>query len=189
MEYWLCHLHSSSTCSLKTEPEPGSQQQQRYFHVIPIKNISVTAQSFNARKVADEFWEDFEHVLYVSPIAYASCINNYNVFNAVVSIFNQLDANNMKYSSLNTPADFVKKHIVTDGLTKICLCNKHLIKSAGKKIQQFYTRNVWIKSILKLLFPKIDATKEGIPTNTPQWAINLFAMSRGEPSAKKVRLS
>lgn len=174
---------------MKTEFDQETQT-QRYFHVVPIKNISVTAQSFNARKVTDEFWEDLGHVTYFSPIAYSSCINDYNIFNAVIGVFKQLDDNNMKYSSFNTPSDFVKKHIITDGSTKICLCNKHLIKTISKKgtnPQTFYTRNIWIKSILKLVFPKIDATKEGIPTNTPQWAINLFISSKGEVHSKKTK--
>lgn len=170
---------------MKTELDAETQK-QRYYHVIPIKNISVAAQIFNTRKVMDEFWEDLGHVTYFSPIAYASCINDHNIFNAVIGIFKQLDDNNIKYSSLNTPSDFVKKHIITDGITSVCLCNKHLIKSVSKKNPQyFYTRNVWIKSILKLVFPKIDATKDGIPTNTPQWAINLFIASKGDGHSKK----
>lgn len=185
-KYWLCHLHSSSTCTIKTEFDL-EYQKTRYFHVIPIKNISVTAQSYNARKVTDEFWEDLGCITYFSPIAYASCCNNYKIFNAVINIFRTLDANNMKYSSLNTASDFVKKHIVTDGSTSVALCNKHLIKTVSKKgtSQMFYTRLIWIKSILKILFPKIDATKEGIPTNTPQWAIQLFIQTRGDNHSKK----
>lgn len=161
-------------------------QKNRYFHVIPIKNISVSAQSFNARQVADEFWENFQTISYVSPIAYASCINNHKIFNAVLQIFQQLDNNNMKYSSMNTPADFVKRHIITDGASEISLCNKYLITSKKRlKPQQFYTRTIWVKSILKLLFPKIEAaTKDGISTNTPHWAITVYLSARGEARVK-----
>lgn len=161
-------------------------QQPRYFHVIPIKNISVSAQSYNARQVTDEFWEDFHNIPYFSPIAYASCISDYKIFSAVMTIFQKLDHNNMKYSSMNTAADFAKRHIITDGSSEVSLCNKHLIKASkrGLKPQYFYTRNSWIKAMLKLVFPKIDDTKDGIPTNTPHWAISLYRSARAEPKSK-----
>lgn len=160
----------------------------RYFHAVPIKNISVSAQAFNVRKVVDEFWEDFEYVSYISPIAYASCVNDARVFMKVLGIFHVLDSRNMKYSSSNTAADFVKKHIVTDGAGQVHLCNKHLIRSIAKKgkmSQQYYSRPCWIRDTLKIVFPKIEATKEGIPTNTPQWAISLYAANRGDSRPKK----
>ncbi|ATY70240.1 GrBNV gp93-like protein [Tomelloso virus] len=185
---WECHIHSSALCTMKTEYDAEALQ-MRYYHVIPIKNISVAAQLFNSRKVLDEFWEDFEYVPYFRAIAYTDCINDQKIFKNVMVIFQQLDDRNMKYSSLNTPSDFIKRHIITDGVSRICLCNKYLIKTTAKKgnaPQAFYTRNSWIKAILKLLFPKIDSTKEGIPTNTPQWALNLFLLARSEGQTKKI---
>lgn len=147
-----------------------------YFHVIPVKNISIRAQTYNANKIPDEFWEDLGTVSYVSPILRADCVNNFQVFRLVLELFKHLDDNALKYSSLNTPSDFIRRHIITDGTNNITLCNKHLLKSCKKsgKPQVFYTKDQWIKCILKGLFPKMDAPyKEGIPTNTPYWAIDV----------------
>lgn len=149
----------------------------RYYHVIPVKNISVLAQTYNSQKIPDEFWEDLGIVPYMSSIYHADCVNDKDVFRLILKLFKHLDENSLKFASFNTPSDFIKRHIITDGTKNIILCNKHLLKSCRKKnkSQVFYTKDQWIKCILKGLFPKIDSPfKDGIPTNTPDWAINIY---------------
>lgn len=181
---WTCHLHSSGHCSMRKEYDPDVER-DRYYHVVIIKNISITAQSYNVRNNADEFWEDFLYVAYFSPIVYCTCINEYKTFQMLVDLFRKMDENNIKYSSFNTPADFMKKHIITDG-SNITLCNKYLVKKGlSKSIQIFYGRDYWLKACLKILFPKIEATKDGIPTSTPPWAISIFASLKGAGQTRK----
>lgn len=168
---------------MRSEFDP-IKQEYHYYHVVPIKNISIQAQSFNARKVIDEFWEDLGNIPFFTPIAYATCSNNYDIFEAVITLFKTLDDSNLKYTKLNQPLDFIKKHIITDGSTNIILCNKHLLTKTSS--QRYYTKDCWLKTLLKALFPNIDsANKEGIPTNTPQWAINMYLMSKNETQSKK----
>jgi len=155
-----------------------------YYHVIPVKNISVLAQTYNSQKIPDEFWEDLGKTPYMTPIYYSDCINDVEMFRIILELFKNLDDNSLKFSTLNTPSDFIKRHVITDGIKMITLCNKHLLKSCKKKdrVQVFYTKDPWIKCILKGLFPKIDSPeKSGIPTNTPDWAIKLYP--RGSSSS------
>lgn len=136
----------------------------------------MAAQIYNAQKIQDEFWEDMGTVAYVSSIDRADCINNPEIFRLVIDIFKHLDDSGLKFSSLTKPSDFIRRHIVTDGGKNISLCNKHLLKrNTTNKAQVYYTRDAWIKCIMKGLFPKIEsAYKDGIPTNTPDWAINFY---------------
>lgn len=165
---WACHIHHSSDCKMK-------RYHNKYYHVKPIKDISTYAQTkFNSQNIPDQFWENFDVVLYVSPILYASNIYNEDIFKQVLLVFYELDRLYLKYASLNTPADFVRKHLLTDGHSNIILCHKHLIrqnKRKDNKKQTFYTRDTWIRLIIRELFPKINGSKT-IPTNTPQWAMN-----------------
>lgn len=192
VESWQCHIHSSSSdCTIISEFDAESQV-RRYYHSVPIKTISVGAQQYNVRKKIGEFWEDLGSISYFTPIAYANCISNPKIFSNICFIFKQLDNDNLKYSTSNSASDFIKKHIITDGSVSICLCNKHLLTQSNKtktsKPQQFYTRASWIKSILKLLFPKIDSTKDGIPTNTPHWAISVFNSIKSDAQIKNFNI-
>lgn len=145
-----------------------------YFHVVTVKNISVSAQSFNSQNIPDEFWENFDKVPYFSPVAYASCINNPEVFTKILRLFKNLDDNHLKYSSQNSPSDFVKRHILCDGVSSVILCNKYLLKKMNPNKsgdpQVFYTRKAWLRATLKILYP----TTKGIPTDTPSWALMLI---------------
>lgn len=164
---WACHIHQSSDCKMK-------KFNNKYYHVKPIKDISAYAQTnFNSQNIPDEFWEDFEETAYMTPIAYASNIYREDIFKLIIMIFYYLDNAYLKYNTQNTASDFIKRHLVTDGVDKVGLCHKHLIrqfKKKGEKKQCFYTRDNWIRLIVKALFPKIDGSKT-IPTNTPQWAL------------------
>jgi len=159
-----------------------------YYHVIPVKNISVLAQTYNSQKIPDEFWEDLGPTPYMTAIYYSDCVANVDMFRIILELFRNLDDSFLKFSTSNTPSDFIKRHIITDGIKRITLCNKHLLKSCKTKSnrpQTFYTKDQWIKAILKGLFPKIDSSdKSGIPTNTPDWAIKLYP--RGATSISAV---
>lgn len=161
--------------------------EKNYYHVIPVNDISAYSQThYNARNMTDGFWETFDNIMYISPIAYATCIYRYEIFVSVLAIFKRLDDDALKYKSHNTPSDFVKRHIITDGSSNVTLCNKHLIKSTRSKNnaqQKFYTRNTWIRMTLMSLFPKTN-NKHGMPTDTPQWVINL--LKELQPRASRI---
>lgn len=170
---WTCHIHHSSSdrCSIKV-------YNGKYYHVIPVNNISTFSQShFNASNVANEHWEDFNTTMYVTPIAYSTCINKFEVFTNVCRIFAALDGKFLKYSTQNTPNDFIKKHIITDGSSAVFLCNTHLIKlcqNKNHKPQIFYTKIPWIRAIVKALYPKTN-NPQSVSTSTPAWAIKLLS--------------
>lgn len=172
VESWTCHLHSSSSerCSV-------CRFEGQYYHVIPINDISAYCQRYyNSRNTTDGFWELFGNIMYTSPIAYATCVYRYDIFKLLIRIFQELDDKGLKYKSHNTPSDFVKRHIITDGIGNLILCNKHLIKNCRSKNnvkQKFYTRNSWIRMTLTSLFPKTN-NKHGLPTDTPQWVIDIL---------------
>lgn len=169
---WTCHLHTSD-CTIRFV-------NNTYYHVVPVKKINVAAQKYNCHTAQDEFWEFFGNVLYVTPVAYSSAINDFEVFQNMMKTFSVLDKDNLRMSQYDTASDFMKKHFVlnADG-TKMSMCNAHLIRHTSSKQQQiYYTRPVWLLAILKVLFPKIDIQKAGIPTNTPQWALNLYNTSK-----------
>lgn len=181
-------------------------ENDRYYHIVSVKNISVLAQTYNVKNNPDEFWEDFNNVPYFVPVAYSNCVNEKSNFVKIYNIFKSLDDNRHKYSYMNTPGDFVKKHIITDGRDNIKLCNKHLLRTSpgssnnsqvgshtstvsrtgvrsggigrNQKPQICYTKDSWLRLVIKSLFPKIESCyKAGVTTNTPQWAIQLYAQT------------
>ena len=98
----------------------------------------------------------------------------YDKFKLLIRIFKDLDENNLVFSHNNSPSDFVKSHIITDGRRKIVLCNKHLLKCVKRKQRQArYTSRLWIKRVIKSLFPRADKHKT-VPTNIPTWAIDIL---------------
>lgn len=196
---WCCHLHSSSSldCSMRLIGDV-------YYHVVPVKTVSRDAQQYNMQNVPNEYWESLNTELFVSPVAYISHINDFNFFNRILIIFQLLDVHRLKYITRNTPAEFIKHHIVCTATgSRVTLCNKHLIKSAGvptsnsssaaskiksklssgvPKAYSLYTRSTWIRSLLKALFPQIESTKHGVSPTIPVWAINLYHKPRNTQS-------
>jgi hypothetical protein len=162
----------------ETLVETANLKHGEIYHIIPVSDISAYAQiNWNVRQSSDSFWESFGHVMYVQPIARAKCIYRSDIFALVVRIFESLDNNNLKYTKLNTPSDFVRKHIITDGSYNIMLCNKHLMRQSRSKLgrqQRFYTKPSWLKNILMALFPR-TTNKQGLPTDTPQWVLNILS--------------
>lgn len=189
---WTCHLHASSSsaeCSMRLIGET-------YYHIVPVKTISRDAQRYNTQNISNEFWETFDSVVYVTPIAYASHINDYDFFRRIMIIFHMLDVSRLKYTSQNTVNDFIKRHMVCTATgSRISLCNKHLLKSAGPatmtaasmaaaalKPYSLYTKPTWIRSLLKALFPRIEIVKDGVSPSIPVWAINMYFMPRTNPN-------
>lgn len=189
---WRCHLHPNSSCEM-------AFVQNLQYHVVSVKETTAYAQTkFNSQiqsKSTQEFWECLnsdslgasdQHseegnsiyspiVSYVAPIAFCSSVYNYETFCSIHRICESLDVNSLIFSHYSRPSDLLSKHIITDGRNSISLCNKHLLKRINKKgvNRPKYTSVGWIKKLLKYLFPKIQSAKN-IPTNTPDWAINLY---------------
>lgn len=198
---WTCHLHISSSSAECTMRLIGDT----YYHIVPVKTISRDAQQYNTKNIPNEYWEWFDTNLYVSPIAYTSHINSFLFFQRIMSIFQQLDMVRLKYSSQNSAADFVKRHLVcTPNGLRITLSNKNLLKSGSSaasmlaaangngKPYSFYTRHTWIKSLLKALFPRIEIVKNGVAPSIPVWAINMYFTSNNgdsiQPKSKRQKI-
>lgn len=53
--------------------------------------------------------------------------------------------------------------------------------------QYFYTRNLWMRQILLLLFPKTKKTSGGVVTcDTPAWALDLLQHLQMDTSSKRL---
>ena len=112
--------------------------------------------------------------IFITPIANCSSVYQYQTFVSILQICKVLDDESLIFSNYTKPSDFLKKHIITDGISKITLCNKHLLKKIYKKNSKpKYLSHCWIKQLLKYLFPNINSGKN-LPTNTPDWAIELY---------------
>lgn len=179
---WTCHVHASSSsaeCSMQLIDST-------YFHIVPVKTISPSAQHFNCRTRPSEFWETFGSVVFVAPVVFTSHINNFAFFSRIMTIFGMLDSARLKYSTQNTASDFMRRHIVCNATgSRMTLSNKHLMKNAtasgsasATKEYSCYTRLTWVRSLLKTLFPRIEIVKDGVSPNIPMWAIDLYHKSR-----------
>lgn len=166
---WTCHLHTSGECTI-------SLLATMYYHVIPTKKISATAARYNSFAHSDEFWELLGPIMYVAPVAYSSARNNISCWTKIKRVMTQLDAQNIRLSQYDTANDFMKKHLVVNSTGEFLkMCNAYLIRKSGtKKKQEYYSRPTFKRALLKALFPKIDMPKNGIPTNTPGWALESY---------------
>lgn len=145
------------------------------FHIVPVKETTIYAQkTFNARTENDEFWEALPPGEWYTPYAYSSQRNDLDTFKCVMQIFKGLDERNLIYRTYTSPSDFIKTHIISDGRNRVYLCNKHLLRCVKRKgAQTKYTSNVWIRNVLKSMFPRAFRQKN-IPTNIPVWALELL---------------
>lgn len=169
---WSCHLHkSSSSCEIALCKQTGDM-----YHIVSVKETTLYAQrTFNARNENDEFWERLSRKHWYSPLAYCNMSNDYRVFQSVLRILRALDDRSLVYHQYNGPHDFVKRHLIVDGVTSVALCNKHLIKKVKRKQPQVkYMTEAWVKGLLKSLFPGATASRR-IPTSTPSWAIEMLS--------------
>lgn len=160
-------------------------EDDKQYHVITVKDVSAYAQAnYNARNIPGEFWELIQdNINYRAPIADCSISADINSFINILKAYQALDNNHLKYISLNTPLDFVRKHLISDAGTNLMLTNKHLIKKYPKRksAQVFYTRDCWIKDTVRALF-KSNVAKNIIPTSMPQWAIEILSKPQKDSS-------
>ena len=161
------------------------------YHIIPVSETTPFAQErYNAQLENHEFWERFENTELCTPVAYSSLINDRAAFEAIVGIFRTMDARGLMFAQMNRASDFVKSHLVTDGYRSITLCNKHLMRPSSRRTssrsQTKYSSDAWIKSLLQALFPKaasVATASKNIPTNTPQYAVQLLRAKRDANAA------
>ncbi|KAG8362532.1 GbNV_gp93-like [Fopius arisanus] len=165
---WNCHVHKSSKCEMAIMNET-------LYHIVAVKETTSYAQKmYNTRTENDEFWEKLPDGMYFTPIAHSNLANDYEIFKMIVSIFHDLDSNFLSFNEFSSPSDFVHSHIITDGQKRLTLCNKHLLECVKRKQPQVkYTSPMWLKNVVKALFPKATDPKN-IPTNTPPWALQIL---------------
>lgn len=173
----------------------NSLQPDSLYHVVPVSDISAYAQLYwnSYRGNSDTFWENLGTVAYVRPLYQAkSACRRRETFLQMWEIFQWLDGSRLKYKKYNTPDDFVRKHLISDGSRHLTLCNKHLLQQRSPKNddappQYFYTRNLWMRQILLLLFPKSKKTSGGVVTcDTPAWALDLLQHLQMDTSSKRL---
>lgn len=159
------------------------------YHVIAVKDASAYAQAnYNVRNIPGEFWEPIDYnINYRAPIADCSISADINSFINILKAYQILDNKHLKYTSLNTPLDFVRKHLISDVGTNLMLINKHLIKKYPKRnsAQVFYTRDCWVKDTVRALF-KNNVAKNIIPTSMPQWAIEILSKPQKDSSNNSI---
>lgn len=139
---------------------------EKYYHVIPVKELDRYALSFNARVASDEFWEPFNNIAYITPIAYSNWIEQELFMEQIFTLFEALDAHGVYYTCKNTPNDMIKQHLIVDCMGSVTLCNKHLLRKA--KVKPRYTSVTWKKKIIKSLFPKATNPKT-MRADIPYW--------------------
>lgn len=170
--------------SLTVDSDSMPDHRNTLFHVVPVKGTTQFAQRrYNARTETNEFWEQLPPGAWYTPIYYSSTINDLDTFAMIMTLFRDLDRESLSYAQTNKPGDFLKQHIVTDGLGRVTLCNKHLLRQTLRKngSRPRYLTRSWIRGLLRALFPKISTRRGGvgaannsIATNTPKWAIDLL---------------
>lgn len=162
---WDCYLHKEP-CQLHFN---GSE----IFHIIPVKDIDQSALQFNCNTIPDEFWESFEKHDYISAIAYTNLFQKFNTFKVLLNLFEFLDKNKIMYTQFNTPADFLKKHIIIDKFGNMTLCNKHLWKY-HTSIKPKYTTNEWTKKIIRSIYPNIQNANKKLTLDIPSSILALY---------------
>lgn len=153
------------------------------YHVVPVKEVSLYTQT-RYNKSTDvgisnnEFWEAMPNTatVYLTPVANCDLINDYNFVRKIFLKYAELDAESVVYTRYGSASDMVKRHVLTDCLGNVALCNKHLIRPVARKGQQIkYTSATWERKTLKALFPKaMSTTKNNIPTGTQAWVLEIL---------------
>lgn len=176
---WDCHAHHSGDCSMAYVN--GVQ-----YHVIPVKEVSLYTQT-RYNKSTDvgisnnEFWEAMPNTstTFMTPVANCDLINDYNFARKIFLKYSELDSESVVYTRYGSASDMVKRHVLTDCLGNIALCNKHLIRPVVRKEPQIkYTSAKWERQTLKALFPKAMSTaKNNIPTSTQTWVLDILKSS------------
>lgn len=190
---WSCNVHSSSVCYM-TFIE-GVQ-----YHVVPLSKNNFcrygvdkynSPPEFLVSGQTQEFWEPIAPQTRPMVCAFDRCQTKYDrtiVQKMFSRIFHKLWADEEFFVKYKTADDMVHKHIITDGLGNLALCNKHLLnkrrpekpKSSGSTTQartsksalsisrrnNKYLMRSWEKKIYQSLYPNND---EHVPMGTRQW--------------------
>lgn len=129
---WDCHAHPSGDCSMAYRN--GIQ-----YHIIPVKEVSVYTQTHYNRStdvgIGNEFWEAMPSTATVYMTAVANCdlINDYEFVRKIFLKFAELDGDSLIYSKYTSAGDMVKRHLLTDCLGSVALCNTHLLRRVTRK--------------------------------------------------------
>lgn len=174
---WDCHAHHSGDCSMAYVD--GVQ-----YHIVPVKEVSLYTQTrynkcTNVGISSNEFWEALPNTstVYMTPVANCDLINSYEFVRKIFMKFCELDAESVVYTKYGSAGDMVKRHMLTDCVGNVALCNKHLIRPVARKGRQIkYTSAAWERQTLKALFPKAMSTsgKTNIPTGTQAWVLDIL---------------
>jgi len=154
------------------------------YHIVPVKEINKYAQTrYNSCVINNEFWEKLEHGIYLSAVGYCDIVNDYKCMQTIFCLFRILDEESLVYDRDNTARDMVRKHLITDCVDRVILCNKHLLKPVTRKEKQVkYTSVNWERQILHTLFS--IKTAKTTATNVPTWVLptsfNGIAVKRQE---------
>lgn len=163
---WDCHLHRQSTCSM-------CFSNGVFYHIVQVKVLSQYATIFNMRNREGEFWESFQTVLYISPIACITYLKYQKFLTKIFGLFNTMDENGILYSRYNTPEDFVKRHMIVNSNGAITLCNRHLLVQR-KQPKPYYSTKCWRKKIVRALYPGVNNNKRKVSSDNPSWIYALL---------------
>lgn len=154
------------------------------YHIVPVKEVSVYTQTHYNRStdvgISNEFWEALPSTasVYMTPVANCDLINDYEFVRKIFLKFAELDDSSLIYSKYTSAGDMVKRHLLTDCVGNVALCNTHLLRRVTRKTgdQIKYTSAAWERKTLKALFPKAMSTsgRNSIPTGTQAWVLELL---------------
>lgn len=192
IERVLCHIHkSSSSCKIGLNRKTGD-----IYHIVDTRQIYKYGARFNVRTESKEFWEKFNKN-YIAPIMDSDRKTDFSYYVKLLDIFSQLDVLDITIMKDSKPQDFLKKHIITDGMGNLHLCNRHLMKRCIKIENadhasniQVYTDDAFVKRrriidkepqlkymhptfrklVLHILFPSLSELKSSTTTTQiPLW--------------------
>ncbi|XP_025196786.1 uncharacterized protein LOC112595702 [Melanaphis sacchari] len=159
----------------------------------------------------NEFWEPLTTRPMQMPMicAFDKCSKRYDkefVRRLFKTIFCRLTEHGEYFPKNNNSAlDMIHRHVVTDGLGEIVLCNKHLLlrhstyelntkngsvaakpqrQVADLKRRYKYQTSAWEREVLKVLFPRND---QRVPLETRTWLASL--LKSNDNDAKRTRTS
>lgn len=194
---WACNIHSSGDCYMTII-------ENIQYHIVPLSKNNFSrygVEKYNkppqyllniANGSRQEYWEPLTTA--GQPImvcAFDRCIHKYNrefVQLLFKEIFVKLVRDKEYFIKYTKPIDMVHKHVVTNSLGNIALCNKHLLAkrrdesnaTSSKRSSDFlttfkrankYISTNWEKKIYQALYPTND---ERVPMDTRMWVNQAF---------------
>lgn len=179
---WQCHLHRQEKCKILYDKNSES-----FHHVVPIALIDNDINKlFNSRMSESEFSEKLcssNDRLHVTGLYYTNMLNKKDCFYGLLNILKSLDNLNVRYSDHTSSKSnkvtsiqvesLLKKHLITDGINRITLCNRHFLVKNKSKFK--YSSPEFIKMLLLTMFPKASNKNKNIPIDTPNWVIEYIS--------------